>query len=124
MHEGGQLPARPPGGNALERRAPREHQADHEACQLLAQRQGAEHRDQGDRVHAEAMLDDDRAADLDRQLGGEDRDRGSPHHLAGGSLAGGKEQPTHSHRRDRERGQDLGACLLRATAWASALPMT
>ena len=82
-----QLAARAAGGRGLERRAAGEHEADDRAGELLAERQRPDHRDERDRVDAEVMIDDHGAADLERELGGQQRHRGPPHLMAGLSCA-------------------------------------
>ena len=83
-----QLPARAGRGDVLERRAPREHQADDHPSELLPERQRPDHRNERDRVDTHVMVNDHRAHHLERELGSQQRHRSPPHILARGALPG------------------------------------
>ena len=61
-HQPRELAAGATGRGRLERRPAGEHQADDGAGKLLAERQRADHRHQGDRVDTQVVIDDHRAA--------------------------------------------------------------
>jgi hypothetical protein len=111
LDERRQLAAGAPRGNRLERRSAREHQPDDHAGELLAQRQGAYHRHERDRVDAQTVLDDDGAANLHRELGCQQRDRPAPHRLAGGPLANRVKQTADHERGNGDRREDLRMVL-------------
>jgi hypothetical protein len=111
LHEERELAARAPGGGGLQGGAAGEHQADERAGELLAERQRADHRDERDRVDAEVMIDHDGAADLEAELGGEQRDRGPPDLVPGVGCAHEVQREPRPDRDDRDSGQDLGARL-------------
>ena len=111
LHERGQLAPCAPGGDRLERGATGEHQPDHDAGELLAERECSDHRHERDRVDAEAVLDDDRAPDLDRQLGGEQRHRRPPHRGPRRAATEQVQQASDDDRSERDRGEDLRAML-------------
>ena len=106
-----QLAARAAGCRGLERRAAGEHQADDRAGEFLAERQRPDHRDERDRVDAEVMIDDDGAADLERELGGKQRHRGPPHLVPGVSCAERVQQESGGDRDDGDHSEDLRAGL-------------
>ena len=109
LDQRGQLAARARRGDRLERRAAGEHQPDDDAGELLAERERADHRDQRDRVDAQAVLDDDRAADLDRELGGEQRD--APPTPRPRQPRRTRTAAADHDRGDRDRREDLRAML-------------
>ena len=125
LNERGQLAARPLRGNRLERRTTREHQANDDSRELLAQRQRADHGHKRDRVHAQAVLDNHGPADLDRQLRSEHRNCHTPHRLPGRTLADEVQQTADHNRGEGEDREDLGAMLHQphqpaGQAWARA----
>ena len=70
-----------------------------------------DHRDQRDRVDTEAVLDDDRAPDLDRQLSRQQRDRRPPHDLRRATLTDRVQQAADQPARQPRstQGSELGA---------------
>ena len=101
-----QLAAGAGAGEFLERQAAGEHQPDDDAGQQFVQRQGAEHRHQGDRVDAHVAVDDDGPDDFDRQLQGQQRQHHAPDRVAGVGLAGQVQGAADDDRRQRQRRQD------------------
>ncbi len=83
LQQRGQLPPRARGGDVLECRAAREHDANDQPRQLFAERQRPEHRDERDRVNAHVTIDHDRTGDLDGELGREQRNGRPPDRVAG-----------------------------------------
>ena len=97
--------------DGLQRVAAGEHQRDHRAGEVLAERERAGHREQRDRVDAEVMIDDDGATHLERELGGKQRHRGPPHLVPGVSCAERVQQESGGDRDDRDHSEDLRAGL-------------
>ena len=111
LDEQRQLAARAPGCGGLQRGAAREHQADDRAGELLAERQRPDHGHERDRVDAEVMIDDDGVADLERELRGEQRDRGPPDLVPGLWRSRKVQREPRDDRDEGDRRQHLGARL-------------
>ena len=101
----GQLPARAAVGRRLERVAAGEHQRDHRAGEVLAQRQRAGHRDQRDRVDADAPV---RAASRapTRPAARAARRRSPPRRRRGVVVAEGRQHQARDDPRQRGAGGD------------------
>ncbi|WP_367401364.1 hypothetical protein [Paraconexibacter antarcticus] len=107
LDEQGQLAARAPRRDGLQRRSTGEHQADDRAGELLIEGERTEHRDQGDRVDPEVAIDHHGADHLEGELGGEQCDGGAPDLMAGFRGAERVQQEARSDRHDGDRSEDL-----------------
>ena len=77
-----------------------EHQPDHRAGELLAERERADHRDQRDRVDPDVTIDDHRARDLERELGSQHQHGREPHVTRRSALA---REVQHAADQNRQR---------------------